>query len=178
MCCFLDNRVFLTNITPVIDQLSWGVEKLSTFVTLVTSCFFILTMRTLSRHKSVSEKELAIFTETLSHWLSIDHTIFFHMKENVLSDLSVPLCAGSSKMVKSNIKPFVNLRMDFKEMVTNFSWSFLLLQCFHLSCSTILISTTNIKSICPLKFFVSWVDITWKDTSDDISQMRHIVDVW
>ena len=150
MSCFSYYRVLLANITFVVHKLCWWVKQFTTFVTLIPSSLLIFTMRACSHHKSVGQKQLTILAKTLSHWFSINFTILLNTVKDVLCYFGMPFSAGSSKMVKTNIKPFVHLWMDFEIMIADLSWSFFLLQSFNFCCCSILVCSTNIQGVCPL----------------------------
>lgn len=67
--------------------------------------------------------------------------------------------------------------MDSVVMVTDLLRSLFLLQSFNFSGCSILIGSTDVKHIVSLQSLEASVDISRKDTADDVAQVGHIVDV-
>jgi hypothetical protein len=86
-------------------------------------------------------------TELLFHNFLIGVTILMQLEKNILSNHSLLLSSGSTKVIKIAIEPIVNLFMDLIVVITNFFWSFLFLDGFSFSGCSILICTANIDTI-------------------------------
>ena len=174
----LDNWSWFTNCAEVVFHLGGWVKQFLAFVTLVASSIGILAKRTSPSNEAIRQEKIAFFTITLSHLLLLDFPIFVYIQEYLLTNLSMPLSGGSSKVVKADIKPFVNSWVDLMIMVTNLFWCFFLLHCFYFGRRAVLIGPTNVEHIVSLKSFKPGIDIGRKHTSDNISQMRDIVHIW
>lgn len=172
------NRWFFANVADIIMELSWRVEEFTTFVALITSSLLVLAMRTCSCDKSISQKQVTNLAIALCHLFFWYSFVFVDIKEDFLSNFSMPLCTCPSEVVKANIKPFVDLFMYFIVKIADFFRSFLLLHSLYFSRSTILVSSTNVKSVDTLQFFESRKNVCWKYTTNDVTQMRYIVDIW
>lgn len=85
--------------------------------------------------------------------------LLVHIQENFLHYLRMPISTGPTEVVEANIKPFINIGMNLEVCVTNFAWGFLLLNSFHLSCSTVFISAADVKYISSLKLLIARIHI-------------------
>lgn len=173
-CLFKDWSAF-TNVTVIIFHFSGIVEEFLTFITLISSCVLITAKWTRTTNKPISQKEIAFFAVALGHLFFFNSVFLLDVQKDILTNLSVPFCGCSSKVVKSNIEPLINIWVDFMIIITNFSWSLFLFQSFNFGGRAILISTTNVQDIWSLESLVSCVNIGRKDTANDITQVRYVI---
>ena len=176
------NRIFknwslFANKTIIIFHLSWVIEKFLTLIALITSRIFVSTERACTTHESIGQEKVTVFAITLSHFFLFDSVFFFDVQEDVLTDLSMPLCWSSSKVIKIDVEPFVYLRMNFMVIVANFSRGLFLFKSLNFSGCTVLVSSTYIQNIWALKSFEACVNIGRKDTTNDVAQMRNVINV-
>jgi hypothetical protein len=113
----------------------------------------------------------------LGHFLFQNFAIFLDVEEYLLADFGVPVGASSAEIIKTDIKPFIDIFMDRVVKITDLFRCFILLESLHLGCRSVLIGSTYIEGIISLKSFKSGKDISGKDTTNDIPQMWNIVDV-
>ena len=91
MFCLFNYRCCLTDSTIIIFHFGWRVKQFLASIALVTSCILKFTKRTDPTNKSVSKEKMAFFAITLSHSFFFDPVILLDIKENLLTDLGVPL---------------------------------------------------------------------------------------
>ena len=141
---------------------------------------------------------VAVFTQQLLHGVFSQVVVAMQLEENILSDpdlnkkekwqlntriikmwsiLCLMWCSSTAKMVEADVEPFVHLRMDFMVMVADFSRSLFLFESLNFSGCTILISTAHVQNIWSLKSFETCVNIGRKHTTNDVTQMRNVIDV-
>ena len=173
---FKDRSLFADK-AMIILHLSWIVEKLLALIALIAPCVFIPTEGTCTTNKSISQEKVAIFTIALGHLLFLDSVFFLDVQENVLTYLGMPFGWSPAKIVEVDIEPFVNFCVDFMIMVANLSWGLLFFQSLNLCGCTVLISTANIQDVWSLKSLKTGVNISGKYASNDITQMRNVIDV-
>lgn len=133
-----------TDCTERIFHFNWRIKKFLTFITLVSSSIIKFTERAGSSNKSISQEHITILTITLFHGLFNYLSILINIEENLLTDFSMPLSTCSSKIVKSNIEPLINIFVNLMIVITDLLRGFLLLKSFDFSCCTILVSSTHI----------------------------------
>ena len=100
------------------------------------------------------------------------------MVENVLSDLSLLFCRGSAKLVEVAVKPFVDFSVLRMVKITDLLTCFTFLAGLGLCSRTILISAANVDGIMTSETSISGIDISRENTTDDISEMGHVVHIW
>lgn len=169
--------MILADEAEVIYQFSWGIESLLALVALISSCIRELAEGTGSDNEPVSQPKIAVRAVTLHHFLLCGLLLIVDVQEDLLGDLRVPLGACPSKIIKPDIEPFVHFRVDLEVMITYFLGSLLLLPGFDLSRSAVLISSTDVEHIRPLKFLEPRENISRQYTANDVPKMRHVVDI-
>ena len=97
--------------------------------------------------------------------------------KDVLGDLSLCWSSCSSKVIEVTVEPLVDFPVDGMVVVTNLSWSLVVCTSLCLSCSTILVSATHVDTVVANQTGKSSIDISRENTANDVSKMRHIVDV-
>lgn len=100
------------------------------------------------------------------------------MVEYILCNLGMDWSRSSSKVVKIYVEPLVNVVVNFEVFVAYFLRCALLLDCFHLSSSSILISAANIDGIISTHSAITSECIRTQHAPDYITQMWHIINVW
>lgn len=170
----------MTDVTPWIDKVHRILKKLSTFVTLISLSLLKSTVLqgTGSYHKSVSQEEITCFTVSLTDDLFVDVLVVIERVINIQSDFSVPVSTSPAKNIKRNVEPLVNIAVDFVVLVTNFPRCHVVFHGLDHSGSSILICSANVDRVVTMKSLESGEDISRQDTTNQIPQMRHIVDVW
>ena len=98
-----------------------------------------------------------------------DFSFLLNIKENFLSDLGMPVGTGSTKVIKGDIEPLINLSMNCVVKVADLPRSLFLLNSLDFSGSSIFVSSTDIQNVVSLESQESCIDIGGKDTADDIS---------
>lgn len=169
--------MILADEAEVIYQFSWGIESFLALVALISSCIRELAEGTGSDNEPISEPKIAVRAVTLHHFLLCGLLLIVDVQEDLLGDLGVPLGACPSKIIKPDIEPFVHFRVDLEVMITYFLGGLLLLPGFDLSRSAVLISSTDVEHIRPLKFLEPRENISRQYTANDVSKMRHVVDI-
>ncbi len=159
-------------------ELSWRVKGLLAFVALISSGVRILAKRTSANNEAISKPEIAVWTVALGHFLLERPILLVDVQENLLSYLSVPVSGGPPEIVKSNVKPFVNLLVYLEVVIAHFLGCLFLLHGFHFSCCAVFVSAADIQDIGALEFFEAGVDICGQDAADNIAQMRDVIDIW
>ena len=167
----------LTELASRVDQLI-GIDQFSTSITLITLRIRMLTLGTSAIYKSISKKSLTSNTELLANNLFICITCLLKSKKDTLGNLCMLLRWCSAKQISITIKPFVNPFMNSMILITNLSWCHSFLDSLGLSCSSIFICTTNVYCIVPHEPCESGIDVSREYTSNDISKMRDVVNVW
>ena len=80
-------------------------------------------------------------------------------------------------MIKFNIEPLVDALVKGMELITDLLWSLAFLQGFHLRSGTILVGSADMDTLISPDSTVSREDVSRKNASNDVSQVRHIVHV-
>lgn len=114
---------------------------------------------------------------SLHHFLFDNFAILVNIQEDLLTYFGVPFCACPAEIIEPNVEPLVHLFMDSVVMITDLLRSLLLLQGFNFSRSAVLVSSADVQNIASLQTFESCVDVGREHASDDVAQVRHIVDV-
>ena len=127
--------------------------------------------------KSISQEHRAMLAVGLHHLLFDNFAILVNIQEDLLAYFGVPFCASPAEIIEPNVEPLVHLFMDGVVMITDLLWGLLLLQSFYFSRSTVLVSPADVQDIASLQTFESCVDVGGEHASDDVAQVRHIVDV-
>jgi len=143
---FLNYWRVLANRTICIDEFC-SINKLAAFVALISMAAFESTERASTLDITISKEFRAAFTKTLAHLSFGNKAIVLELKENILGNLGVFLCGSSSEDIKVDLKPFVDISLDCKILITDFFWSHFIFQSLHFSCSSILVSSADIKGI-------------------------------
>ena len=81
-------------------------------------------------------------------------------------------------MIEITVKPFIDLLMDGVIVIADFFWGLSLFEGFGLSCSTVLVSTTDIQSVMANLSAIPSEDISTQHAANDVTKMRHVVNVW
>lgn len=142
----------LADEAEVIYQLSWGIESLLTLIALIASCIRELAEGTGPDNEPISQPKIAVRAVTLHHLLLCGLLLIVDVQKYLLGDLGVPLGASPSEIIESDIEPLVHIRVDLEVMIAYFLGGLLLLPCFDLSRSAVLISSADVEHIGPLKF--------------------------
>ena len=100
------------------------------------------------------------------------------MIKDVLSDLSLCWCSSSSKVIKVTVKPFVYFPVDGVVVVTDFTWGLLVSAGFCLRGCAILISSAHIDAVVANKTSETSIHISGQHTANDVTKMRHVVNIW
>ena len=123
--------------------------------------------------------------------------VLLELEKDVLGDLCLLLCSGTTKEVEANVEPFVDIPMQDMVFVAQLLGCAFLLECLGLSCCAILISSADIESIVipslvissplPLAYDRSvhiWLEkkipcenICTQHTAYYVPQMGHIIDI-
>lgn len=146
MLRFLNYWWVLANGAICIDELC-SINKFAAFIALVSMTAFESTEWASTLDITISKEFRAAFTKTLAHFSFWNKAIVLELKENVLSNLGVFLCGSSSEDIKVDLKPFINISLDSIILITDFFWSHFIFQSLHFSCSSILVSSADIKCI-------------------------------
>jgi hypothetical protein len=118
-----------------------------TLIALIPPRILIAAMRTSPADESIGQEQIAILTVALSHLFLLYSIFLVDIQKYLLAYLGMPFCGRPSEMVESNVKPFIDLCVNFVVVVTNLPRGLLLLHCFNLSRCTVLISSANVQDI-------------------------------
>lgn len=140
------NRAGAVQFASRLDELKW-IQKLATGITLVTSGVLISALRADTLYKTIRQESLVLLAEKLGHGFLNQEIVVVEIFEDILGDLSLGIGGGTAEVVESDIKPLVNVGMQFVIFVAQFPRSAALFQSFGLSCSSIFISSANIKGV-------------------------------
>ncbi len=169
---------FVTSLAFGVYQLN-GIDQLSTCVTLISLSIVCLTLRirASSIDKPISQELITSLTLQLLYLILICELILLTSLENALRDVGLLLSGCSPKVFEVTIEPLIYLLMNSIIMIAYLLTCLPFLLCFRLSCSSILISPTNIHSIMPSQSAVSGKDICREHTPNNVPKMRHIVNI-
>lgn len=160
-----------------VDQVNC-IEKLSTLVTLITSCVVISTERACSRHESICQESLCFSIIELLNCLFIcEVVILVKSVEYVLSDLGLPLGGCATELIKVAVKPVVYLLVNDMVVVTDLLGSLLFFKSLHLGGCAVLVSTADVQSIVAHKSAVASENIGTQHTPDDVTQMGYVIHI-
>jgi hypothetical protein len=176
MLGWFDLRSSTTELTFRVDEFV-SIQKLGTTIALITLSIREVTERAFSSNKSIGQKSFTFLAILLLNNLFIGVTILMNFIKDILSNHSLFLSWGSTKVIEVTVEPFVDFFVNLVIMVTKLFWSFLFLNSFGFSGSTVFISTTDIDSVVSHQPAVSGKDISWKDTTYDVAKMRNIIDI-
>lgn len=94
-----------------------------------------------------------------------------------MGDLGLLLSRSLSKVVKTDIEPLVNISVNDAELAAQLLRGDLLLERLGFGGSTVLVGTTDEKSVVITSLSITGVGIGGKDGTDNVSEMGNIVDV-
>ena len=169
--------LFLADEAEVVDQFRRGIEGLLALVALVAPCVWELAEGAGADDEPIGEPEVAVRAVALHHLLLRGHVLLVDVQEDLLGDLGVPLGAGPSEVVKSDVEPLVHVRVDLEVVVAYLLWSLLLLPRLHLGCSAVLVSSADVEHIRPLKLLEPREDVGREHAADDVAEMWYVVDI-
>lgn len=100
-----------------------------------------------------------------------------HGIKDLVGNLSLLFCWCTSEITEINIKEIINFVMFFPVFWTYFLTCQIFLNCFDFGSSSLLICSADLNSILPHKSALTLVYICWEHASDNIAQVRYIVNV-
>jgi hypothetical protein len=122
MLSLFDLGCFFADMTAIVFELCRRIKCFLTFIALITPSIRIVAIGTNSNNETISKPKIAISAIALCHGLFQDFIMVIDVHKNFLSDVGMPFSAGSSKVVKPNIKPFIHLGVNFKVKIADFFW--------------------------------------------------------
>jgi len=148
-------------------------------VALVTLGIWIIALGVwaLAANKSIGQKSLTGTAVLLLHDLFVGVSCFLERKEDFLSNLCLLLCRSPSEKISIAVEPLVDLLVDGVVLVANTLWGQAFLNCLCLGGGAILICSADIHGVVPTESAVSGIHICGEDAADDVTEMRHVVDV-
>ena len=114
----------LTLLWRALAQLALGlfeldrIEQLSALVALITTCVVIVTLRTDTIHVAVRQESLTGATVQLAHRVLFQILVVIELEEYVLRNIRLLRRRRTSKVVKTNLEPFIHLGMQRMVLVT------------------------------------------------------------
>jgi hypothetical protein len=125
-----DDRALLAEFASWVLELSC-VDQFATLVALISPSIRVRTQRAFSLHKTVCQKPVATFAQKLLHGFSQGEPILVQLQKQVLTNpkkssftgsranlilknclLGLVLVGRTTKVIKVNVEPLVNLVMD------------------------------------------------------------------
>lgn len=140
------NRTGVVEFAARIYELKW-IQKLATGITLVTSGVFVSALGANTLYKTICQESLVFLAEKLGHGLLDQEIAVVEICEDILGDLGLAIGGGTAEVVEADIKPLVNVGMQFVVLITQFPGSTTLFQSFSFSRRSIFISSTDIKGV-------------------------------
>ena len=132
----------------------------------------------LSFDKSISQECFTCSAVLLVDYLLKCSPFGMEILEDVMAYHCLLICSSSSKMIKVAIKPFVDSFVNGVVLVTNLLWGHVCLSCLSFSSCSILISTADVDGIVSCKSGITSIHVSRENTSNNVTKVRHIVDVW
>mmetsp|Transcript_27090 Transcript_27090/g.36887 ORF Transcript_27090/g.36887 Transcript_27090/m.36887 type:complete len:205 (-) Transcript_27090:669-1283(-) len=170
-------RFSLTKFADRVNQLN-SVHELSTAITLITTGIFIVAHIALTTNKSVGQKEFAFRAVLLFSIFLFGVTLLFQFVKNILSNLGLDRSSRTTKHVEVAVKPVIDFFVNLVVVVADFLRSFAFFHSLGYSCSSVFISTANINGVVSHQTGETSIYISRQNTSNNVTQMRNIVDVW
>lgn len=154
-----------------------SVDKLAAAIALVTLCIIEVAHWAFSSDIPVSEESVALGAiELVDNFLERVASLV-DIIEDVLSNLSVFGGGGAAECVEVAVEPLVDLLVDFEVLVANLARGLALLLGLSLSRCAILVSAADVNRVMPGESGVARKHITGENATDNVAEVRHIVNV-
>ena len=178
MLARLDHRSCLACRALGVNQF-YGIYKLAAAVTLVALGIAVAASlkRAASLDHTVRQWRVACIAILLLKLVFISVSLLKQVVEYVLRNLCLLFRRSSAKIVEITVEPFVNLCVLRMVKVANLLASFAGLAGLGLCGRAVLIRATNVDGIMSSEASKSGIDVSRKNASNDVAEMRHIVDV-
>lgn len=175
-------RFFLNRREPIelaarIDQLD-RVEQLLASITLITTGIVVSAIRAGTFDKAIGKEALVLVTPQLHHGVLDRVLVGVGLQENVLADRRLPFGCGPSKVIKVDPKPLVGLNMECVVLVAEFPRRHALLQRLGFRRRPVFVRSANIERVVSSQTTVSGKHVGRKHGSNNVPQMRNVVDIW
>eukprot|EP00730_Choanoeca_flexa_P015796 TRINITY_DN7333_c0_g1_i2.p4 TRINITY_DN7333_c0_g1~~TRINITY_DN7333_c0_g1_i2.p4 ORF type:complete len:147 (-),score=7.98 TRINITY_DN7333_c0_g1_i2:669-1109(-) len=133
----------LAVLTARVNELV-GVKRMAAAVTLIASSIVIATVGACALHKAIRQELLTIDAVPLLLILLLDKVVLVQFPKDILANLRLLRGGGAAKLVKGNIEPGIDVRMDGVVFVTDLSRRQPLCYCLCLCGCAVLIGAANI----------------------------------
>lgn len=145
-------------------------------ITLVASGVIVAAVRTGAAHVAIGQVEVALGAVGLGRRVLLGE-LGVDVIEDVLSDLGMDRCRGAAEEVEVDVEPLIDLRVYLVVLVADLLRCHSLLDCLHLRCRPVFISSADVDRIVPSETTIPRVDISTQYASNQVPQMWYVVHV-
>lgn len=174
----------LTHHRLSLAKLAFGVEKLDSVEELAASIALVtLGVRevaevALTKHEAIGQEAITSRAILLIHYLFVSVPAGLVLAEYILSNLGLPFGSSAAEVIKVAIEPVIDALVDLMVMVADLLWCLPLFKGLSFRSSAIFVSTTDVKSIVAHETTVPSKDVCAEHATDDVAEMRDVVNVW
>ena len=157
-------------------KLRW-IQRLTTVITFVTSCFIEATVRTSTFQIAVGQESLTLGAISLNHLIFVDITLAEQIEEYVMSNLGVIRCTSGSEEIERDAQflPAVN------KLLVVFGHHLLRRSGFPLrpnrNRGPVLVAAGNHQHSIPLKTMIPRKNIRRQISASNMSQMQRTIGI-
>jgi len=159
-----------------LDELD-GVDKLTTAVALISLGIMVMAHGALTANEAISQEAFTLEAILLVNHLLEGVSVLVKGIEDVLSNLGLLGSGSSSELVEVTVEPLVDISVDGVVVIANLLRGLAFLHRLSLSGGSIFISSANVHGVMASKSRESGIHVGREHASDNVSQMRHVVNV-